>query len=107
MVHPQRWPGLRAAGATDQARRGARLGPGLHEGAVRALGQRSHRGLADLETAVLRSGDPGLVPGRRGGRGRLRPPHRPRRELAPGRPHLRGPTRIRREPTGGIGRLRR
>ena len=56
--------------------RGARdhLGPGAHEAPLRQLGRRPQRRLADLPAALLRHPVPGLVPARRRGRARLRPP---------------------------------
>ena len=48
--------------------------PGAHEAPLRQLGRRPQRRLADLAAAVLRHPVPGLVPARRRGRARLRPP---------------------------------
>ena len=54
---------LRAAPA--RARRRAALAPEPHEGALRQLGLRAQRRLADLAPAVLRGATPALVPPRR------------------------------------------
>ena len=48
--------------------------PAAHAAPLRQLGRRPQRRLADLAAAVLRHPVPGLVPARRRGRARLRPP---------------------------------
>ncbi len=63
-----------AARGAARPRRGADLAPGLHAAPLRQLGRRPQRRLADLAAAVLRRAVPGLVPPRRRGRARLRPP---------------------------------
>ncbi len=57
-----------------------------HEAPLRQLGRRPQRRLADLAPALLRHPLPGLVPPRRRGRARLRPPAHAERGRAAGRP---------------------
>ncbi len=74
-------------------------------GPLRQLGQRSQRRLADLAPALLRHPVPGLVPPRRRGRARLRPPADAERGRAAGRPVHRRPARLRRGAAQPAGRL--
>ncbi len=78
-----------------RARRRDRLGPGPHEAPLRQLGRRPQRRLADLAPAVLRHPVPGLVPARRRGRARLRPPAAAPRGRAADRPVDRAPPGLR------------
>ena len=74
---------------------------------LRQLGLRAQRRLAGLAPAVLRHPVPGLVPARRRGRARLRPPAAALGGRAAGRPVDRRPARLRRVAAGRAGWLRR
>ena len=89
-------PDLRGRASSAWSR--AQLAPAAHEGALRALGRRPQRRLADQPPALLRRAVPGLVPPRRGGRPRLRRPPDTHRGRAAGRPVERRPHRLHRRP---------
>ena len=74
VVHPQRRPRRGRARGDARARRRGHLAAQPHEAPLRQLGGRSQRRLADLAAALLRHPVPRLVPARRRGRARLRPP---------------------------------
>ena len=74
VVPAQRRPRGGAAHRDARARRRDHLGARPHAPPVRQLGRWPQRGLADLAPAVLRNPVPGLVPARRRGPARLRPP---------------------------------
>ena len=107
VVHHQRRPRRRAARRDARARREIELDPGPHEAPLRQLGRRPQRRLADLAPAVLRHPVPGLVPPRRRGRARLRPPAAAPRGRAAGRPVDPGAVGLRRGPARQARRLRR
>ena len=65
VVHPQRWPGHRAALRAGRGRRRDPVAAPAHAQPLRELGQRPQRRLADLAPALLRDPVPGLVPARR------------------------------------------
>ena len=81
--------------------------PAAHAAPLRQLGRRPQRRLADLAPAVLRHPVPGLVPARRRGRARLRPPAAADRGRAARRPVDAGAGRLRRGPARQARRLHR
>ena len=107
VVHPQRRPRRRPARRDARARRRDHLAARAHADPLRQLGRRPQRRLADLAAALLRHPVPGLVPARRRGRARLRPPAPPHRGRAAGRPVDRRPARVTRGPARRARRLPR
>ena len=107
VVHPQRRPRRGRSRRDARARLRDHLAPGVHEDPLRQLGLRAHRRLADLAAAVLRHPVPGLVPARRRGRARPRPPAAAERGGAAGRPVDRCPARLHRGPARQAERLPR
>ena len=110
VVHHQRRARRGAAREAARCRAGDRLPPRLHARALRELGRRPHRRLADLAAALLRRADPGLVPARRRRRAAARAADRARRGPAAGRPvvGIRRPATTRpsaAQPDGFVGEL--
>ena len=92
VVHQERRPRRRAARGADRARRARSSGCPAHmRHRYDNWVERPERRLADLPAAVLRDPVPGLVPARRRGRARLRPPAAAERGRAADRPLDRRP----------------
>ncbi len=108
VVHLQRRTRRRrCASELLEAGRANRLPPRLHARALRELGRRPLRRLADLASALLRRADPGLVPARRRRQRAARVAHHPDRGPAAGRPVVASGPRLRRGPARRARRLRR